>query len=63
MLLSVPTIACDGCIEAITKALTQADPQAQVQGDRVTKELTIQTQLSATQVRAVIQSAGHEVGA
>jgi copper chaperone len=62
MLLSVPTIACDGCIEAITKAIVKADAQARVQGDATTKELTIDTNLSADRVRELITSIGHTPG-
>lgn len=59
--LTVPTIACEACAEAVTKAIHGADAQATVQVDVPTKKVTIASAVTEDQLRAAIASAGHEV--
>lgn len=59
--LTVPTIACGACAEAVTKAVQSQDAQATVAVDVSTKKVTISSQASETQLRTAITSAGHEI--
>ena len=59
--LTVPTIACEACAEAVTKAVQGADAQATVQVDVPSKKVTIASAVSEDQLRTAIASAGHEV--
>ena len=57
----VPSMACEACAETITKAVTVLDPQAQVQADLKTKQVTIETQAQELAVRDAIAAAGYPV--
>jgi len=59
--LTVPTIACDACAEAITKAIHHQDGTATVSVDLPTKVVTVSSQLSEADVKQSIEAAGHEV--
>lgn len=59
--LTVPTIVCEACAEAVTKAVQGVDAQATVQVDVPSKKVTIASALAEEQLRAAIASAGHEV--
>ena len=60
MNITVPTIACEGCIDTITKAIHQLDAAAVVKGDIPSKSLAIETQASEAEVKAAIAKVGHE---
>nr|2XMM_A Chain A, SSR2857 PROTEIN [Synechocystis sp. PCC 6803]2XMM_B Chain B, SSR2857 PROTEIN [Synechocystis sp. PCC 6803]2XMV_A Chain A, SSR2857 PROTEIN [Synechocystis sp. PCC 6803]2XMV_B Chain B, SSR2857 PROTEIN [Synechocystis sp. PCC 6803]2XMV_C Chain C, SSR2857 PROTEIN [Synechocystis sp. PCC 6803]2XMV_D Chain D, SSR2857 PROTEIN [Synechocystis sp. PCC 6803]2XMV_E Chain E, SSR2857 PROTEIN [Synechocystis sp. PCC 6803]2XMV_F Chain F, SSR2857 PROTEIN [Synechocystis sp. PCC 6803] len=59
--LTVPTIACEACAEAVTKAVQNEDAQATVQVDLTSKKVTITSALGEEQLRTAIASAGYEV--
>ncbi|MGL5033381.1 MAG: heavy-metal-associated domain-containing protein [Microcystaceae cyanobacterium] len=59
--LTVSSIACDGCAEAVTKAICLQDPNAQVTVDVPTKFVTIETTASETEIRDAIAKAGHQI--
>lgn len=59
--LTVPTIACEACAEAVTKAIQSQDGAAQVAVDVPTKVVTISSQLSEAALKQSIEAAGHEV--
>ena len=61
MQLTVPTIACEVCANAITKAIQGADATATVAVDVTTKVVTVESQLSEIDLRQTIEAAGHEV--
>lgn len=58
--LSVPSIGCSSCIETITKAIQSNDGSAIVVGDTVTKSIEVTSQLTESQIRNLIQDAGHQ---
>ena len=59
--LTVPTIACEACAEAITKAIHSQDGAAQISVDVPTKVVTVSSQLSEADLKQSIEAAGHEV--
>lgn len=59
--LTVSSIACGGCAEAITNAIQHQFPDAQVSVDVPTKLVTVETIASETEIRNAIAEAGHEV--
>ncbi len=59
MELNIPTIVCEGCIETITKALKELDPQAQISANLASKTITIETTASPDAVRSAIINTGH----
>ncbi|MDX1976195.1 MAG: heavy-metal-associated domain-containing protein [Pseudanabaenaceae cyanobacterium bins.68] len=60
--LQVPTIACSGCISAISLAIATLDPQAKISGDLGGKQITVETNLPEAELNAAITKLGHEVG-
>jgi copper chaperone len=59
--LTVSSIACGGCAEAITNAIKHQIPDAQVSVDVPTKVVTIETTASEAEIKNAIAEAGHEV--
>ena len=59
--LTVSTIACGGCAEAITNAIKNQIPDAQVTVNVSTKIVTVETNASEATVKKAITEAGHEV--
>jgi copper chaperone len=57
----VPTIACAACATAITQAIHQQDPQAQVTVTVDSQLVQIESHLSAALLQQTIEGAGHEV--
>ena len=60
MNITVPTIACEGCIDTLTQAIQKLDATAVVKGDIPSKSLSIQTQASEADIKAAITNVGHE---
>lgn len=59
--LTVPSIVCEKCVQAVTKAIQGVDAQANVSVDLDTKHVTIETSASVAALTAAIDEAGHEV--
>ncbi len=59
MEIVVPTIACQGCIDTLVKAITQLDKNAVVTGDVVTKKLQVNSTLDIAEIKLAIASTGH----
>ncbi|MEE3716370.1 heavy-metal-associated domain-containing protein [Tumidithrix elongata RA019] len=59
--LKVPSIACSGCLDTVTKAIQSVDPTATVTGDATTKIVSVQAQISEDEIKAAIAAAGHTV--
>ncbi|BAZ44427.1 heavy metal transport/detoxification protein [Chondrocystis sp. NIES-4102] len=57
--LKVPDMACGACSDTITKAIIALDPQASVKADLNTKEISITTQASESEVKEAISAAGY----
>ena len=58
--ISVPSIGCASCIETITKAIQSVDSSAMITGDAAAKSIEVTSQLTETQIRNLIQDAGHQ---
>ncbi len=56
--LKVSGMTCGGCIKAITRAIQEQDPQAQVQVDLATQVVKLETTLSAEVAAQLIEDAG-----
>lgn len=57
--IKVPSIACEACGKAITKAIQSQEIEAQVSVDVANKIVTIETDVSEEKIRAIITEAGH----
>ena len=57
--LKVPDMACNACAKTIIEAIQNLDSQAIVQADTKTKQITIETQASASSVKETIAAAGY----
>ncbi|OLP18149.1 hypothetical protein BST81_14120 [Leptolyngbya sp. 'hensonii'] len=56
---TVPDMACSACSETITKAITALDPMAKVEANLQTKQVNIETQVPAAEIRQAITTAGY----
>ncbi|MGB3787247.1 MAG: heavy-metal-associated domain-containing protein [Phormidesmis sp.] len=61
MTLSVPSIKCDGCAEAITKEIKVHDTDATVKVDIEGKTVEVDSEMSESSVKQAITAAGHKV--
>ncbi len=59
--LKVPSIACEVCANTITNAIKNKISNAQVSVDVVTKIVTVNNEITETQLKEIIIQAGHEV--
>ena len=59
--LKVPSIACSGCADTITKAIKKYESEADVQVNIEQKIVTVETEASENSIKEVITSAGHKV--
>jgi copper chaperone len=59
--LKVPSIACDGCANTITKAITNRQPAAKVSVDVATKIVTVETDSPQNEIEAAITASGHTI--
>ncbi|MGV2828818.1 heavy-metal-associated domain-containing protein [Myxosarcina sp. GI1(2024)] len=57
--LKVPNMACDACGKTITEAIHSVDPNASVEADPKSKQVTVETQVSESSVREAIAAAGY----
>ncbi|MGQ9838075.1 MAG: heavy-metal-associated domain-containing protein [Cyanobacteriota bacterium] len=57
--LTVPKLACSACVETVTKAIQQLDPQAQVQVDPKTKQVVITSEHPVSDLRQALAQAGY----
>lgn len=60
MVITVPTISCDACVNTLTKAIKNLDADATVTGDAEAKTLSIDSTASEADIKAAIVGAGHE---
>ena len=60
MQITVPTIACTGCVDTLTKSIQKLDAQAVVSGDVDAKTLSIESKADETAIKTAITSVGHE---
>lgn len=57
--LKVPSIACEGCAETITKAIKNNEPNAEVNVNVNTKIVTVETNASEDKIKLIITEVGH----
>ncbi|OZH54681.1 heavy metal transporter [Hydrocoleum sp. CS-953] len=61
MQLKVPSIACGGCADTITKAIKNLESEADVQVDVEQKIVTVEAKASEESIKKVITNSGHTV--
>ena len=59
--LKVPSMVCEGCVDAVTKAIKTHEPDAKVNIDLDSKKVTVDTEASEESIKQVIVALGHEV--
>ncbi|MEC4982884.1 MAG: heavy-metal-associated domain-containing protein [Oscillatoria sp. PMC 1068.18] len=57
--LKVPKMACGGCVNTITKAVTDVDTKAKVDANLETKIVSIETEASPTTIKEAMMAAGY----
>jgi copper chaperone len=57
--LKVPNISCGGCVSTITEAIKKVDSNATVQGNSQAKTISVETQSSETEIKAVMANIGY----
>ena len=61
--LQVENMSCGHCVGAVTAAVHELDPEAQVDVDLAAKSVQVETTLELARVSAAIEAAGYPVGA
>ena len=57
--LTLPTMTCGHCVGAVTKAIQQADPQAQVEIDLASHRVRVQTNKPRETIVSAVGEAGY----
>ncbi len=61
MRFTVSGMTCGGCVNAVTRAIQSADPNAQVKVDLPTQSIELQTVLSTCEAQNLIEDAGFSI--
>jgi copper chaperone len=56
---NIPAISCGHCVRAVTEAVHEVDPKAEVQVDLATKRVQVQTEAARPVVAAALAEAGY----
>jgi copper chaperone len=56
---TIPAMSCGHCVKAVTQAVREIDPQADVQVDLASKQVTVQTTAAREAVVAALAEAGY----
>jgi copper chaperone len=56
----IPNVSCGHCVRAVTEAVHEADPAAQVAVDLATKQVQVQTTATREAVVAQLTEAGYQ---
>lgn len=59
--LHVPSIVCEACANAVTKAITNLDAQAKVDVNVETKQVQVETAATEAALKEAIVAVGHTV--
>ena len=59
--LKVPSMVCDGCVTSVKDAITTHEPNAKVEIDLETKQVSVDTEASEASIKQVITAIGHTV--
>ena len=57
----VPSMVCDGCVTTIREAITTHEPNAKVEVNLDTKQVTVDTEASEESIKQIITAVGHSV--
>jgi copper chaperone len=55
----IPAMSCGHCVKAVTEAVHEVDPQAAVQVDLASKQVTVQTAAAHAVVSSALSAAGY----
>jgi copper chaperone len=55
----IPAMSCGHCVRAVTEAVHEVDPKAQVQVDLASKQVRVQTEAARPAVTAALSEAGY----
>ena len=55
----LPDMTCGGCLGSVTRAIGRLDPQARIEGDLETRNITVESQESTTSLLAALREAGY----
>jgi len=64
LLLKIPTIKCEGCVENIQRVLKQRKGVTVVEGDPETKKVTVsylQEEIGEEEIRGAVIQMGHQI--
>ena len=59
--LKVPSMVCDGCVDTVKEAIVTHEPEAKVDINLDTKQVTVETEASEASIKQIIMAAGHTV--
>lgn len=65
VVLKIPTIKCEGCVENIQRVLTQKKGITSVEGDSETKQVTVsylREEIGEEAIRGAVVQMGHQIG-
>lgn len=65
LLLRVPTIKCEGCVQNIQRSLMQRKGVTSVAGDPETKQVSVSyfgEEITDEEIRGAIVQMGHQIG-
>lgn len=60
---NVQGMSCGHCVKAVTAAIQQQDPQANVEVDLSTAEVRVESTLDAARIIALLDAAGYDASA
>jgi copper chaperone len=55
----IPAMSCGHCVKAVTQAVHEIDPKAEVQVDLASKQVTVQTTAARPAVAVALSEAGY----
>jgi copper chaperone len=61
ILLNIPSIACSGCADTITKAIKTVEPDATVNVDVAAKTVTVEAKASEKSIKQAVVATGHTI--
>lgn len=61
MKFKVPSMVCEGCVTTVKDAITGHEPNAKVEVNLDTKQVTVDTEASEESIKQVITAVGHNV--
>lgn len=61
MKFKVPSMVCEGCTTTVKEAILTHEPNAKVEIDLNSKQVTVDTEASEESIKQVITAVGHTV--